>query len=801
MGFNVKRKTVEDEDDDIEKIESLDLNDDSDTSDEERDSEEEEDDEDEDEDEDDEELIYDDDDEELEFEDDEEEDDDGSEQEKEEDNPEKAANNKVVKAKTIKDVSKRSDKKDKHIIGKGKNKLAKEKPKNDAKSKKASTSNRVVAESGDASGDKEADKEEKRDEYEEDSSDEEDARNTIGNVPLEWYKDYDHIGYGLDGLKIMKEGKVEDELDNFISKMDDPNYWRTVRDRSTGKKIVLSDEDIKFIRKYLRGKYTEKSVNQTPDFDEPFVRDTMHHPLTNHPENKASYGPSKWEKLKIGQMVHSMKMGWMKVSDVTEKKDDDDEDDDDDEKVKNQFYALWTQQDDTELKRRIRQYIAAPKTALPGHAESYNPPPEYLFSPEEEQKWRDTEPSERRMNFIPQKFNSLRQVPSYSRFVSERFERCLDLYLCPRKLKMRANVKAEDLLPKLPSPRDLQPFPTVQALMYKGHSDAVRCLSFHPAGELFASGSEDHSIRIWEVSSGRCVRHIPVEGGVSDLKWNPKHCLIAAAVGNKVLIINTLIGTQVQNTDTFIGMNAETNTAEATENKVPVTWENVENNQYGIRVTINHPKPVSQLSWQGKGDYLAVVLKEGQSLSVLLHRLSSRVTMNPFNKPKGIVQCVSFHPNKPILFVATQQYIRVYHLAKQMLTKKLMANCKWVSSMAVHPWGDNVIVGSYDSKLSWFDTQLSDKPYQTLRHHKSAIRQVCFHKTLPLFASCSDDGSTIICHGKVYNDLTINPLIVPVKVLRGHIKTKSLGVMACQFHPVSPWIISAGADHSIRLYA
>ena len=59
-----------------------------------------------------------------------------------------------------------------------------------------------------------------------------------------------------------------------------------------------------------------------------------------------------------------------------------------------------------------------------------------------------------------------------------------------------------------------------------------------------------------------------------------------------------------------------------------------------------------------------------------------------------------------------------------MLTKKLMTTSKWISSIAVHPGGDNVITGSYDAKLTWFDLDLSAKPYRTLRHHKRAIRQV-----------------------------------------------------------------------------
>lgn len=54
---------------------------------------------------------------------------------------------------------------------------------------------------------------------------------------------------------------------------------------------------------------------------------------------------------------------------------------------------------------------------LPGHAESYRPPVEFLLSPEEEQKWNEADPDERETDFLPQQFEALRQVPSYGEAV------------------------------------------------------------------------------------------------------------------------------------------------------------------------------------------------------------------------------------------------------------------------------------------------------------------------------------------------------------------------------------------------
>lgn len=51
-----------------------------------------------------------------------------------------------------------------------------------------------------------------------------------------------------------------------------------------------------------------------------------------------------------------------------------------------------------------------------------------------------------------------------------------------------------------------------------------------------------------------------------------------------------------------------------------------------------------------------------------------------------------------------------------------------------------------------------------------------------------------------HSDLLQNPLLVPVKVLRGHTLTRDLGVLDVAFHPSQPWVFSAGADGTIRLF-
>nr|XP_057902467.1 ribosome biogenesis protein bop1-like isoform X1 [Doryrhamphus excisus] len=627
-------------------------------------------------------------------------------------------------------------------------------------------------------------------EYDHDSSDEEDIRNTVGNIPMEWYKDFPHIGYDLDGKKIYKPIRNKDELDEFLEKMDNPDYWRTVTDKQTGSDIILSDEQVELVKRLQRGQFGDVSFDEYQPWVDFFTKDVMLHPVTNRPADKRSFIPSLIEKEKVSKLVHAIKMGWIKPR---QGKDD----------SRGHYYDLWGNEDSSLLARH-RMHLPAPKTPLPGHQESYNPPPEYLFTDEEQALWEQQDPSDRKLPFVPRKFSSLRQVPAFPRFIHERFERCLDLYLCPRQRKMRVNVNPEDLIPKLPKPKDLQPFPTTQSLVYEGHSSLVRSISVSPSGQWLASGSDDGSVRFWEVSSSRCVKVVQVGRAVKTVCWNPNPsvCLLAVALESLVFILSPSLADRevVSASERLLAGQQE---AVPTDVAGPVTWVDAEKEEHnhGIRLKIQHPKPVQQVVWHTKGDYLAAVMPDHSShQQVFIHQLSRRRSQNPFRRNKGLVQCVSFHPIRPYFFVATQRSIRIYNLVKQEMSKKLQANSKWISSMAVHPGGDHVICASYDCRLSWFDLDLSTKPYKMLRHHKKAVRSVAYHRLYPLFASASDDGSVIVCHGTVYNDLLQNPLIVPVKVLKGHVITHDLGVLDVTFHPTQPWIFSSGADATIRLF-
>lgn len=96
------------------------------------------------------------------------------------------------------------------------------------------------------------------------------------------------------------------------------------------------------------------------------------------------------------------------------------------------------------------------------------------------------------------------------------------------------------LLPKLPNPRDLQPFPTAVSVEYVGHSSAVTCLSCDPTGQWLATGADDKTVRFWEVNTGRCMKVVQCDDVINAVQWCPNTAtsLLAIATGTTYVVQN-----------------------------------------------------------------------------------------------------------------------------------------------------------------------------------------------------------------------------------------------------------------------
>ncbi|KAI5308710.1 Ribosome biogenesis protein erb1, partial [Ascosphaera atra] len=578
--------------------------------------------------------------------------------------------------------------------------------------------------------------------------------------------------------------------------------------------LELSQEELELLAKVQRNEIPEEGYNPYEPQVEWFTSKEEIMPLSAAPEPKRRFVPSKHEAKRVMKIVRAIREGRILPYKPPEEREEKEED------VQN--YDLWA---DEQERPDHPMHVPAPKLPPPGFDESYHPPPEYLPEKKEREEWENTPEEDREKDYLPTSYDSLRKVPGYERFIKEKFERCLDLYLAPRVRRSKLNIDPESLLPKLPSPDELKPFPTTCATLFRGHRGRVRTLAIDPSGVWLASGGDDGTIRVWELLSGRQLWHVKVsdENAVNIVRWRPGKdaVVLSAAVGDSVYIIVPPISDpetearSLEIVDAGWGYAAtKPKPADDERKRHNVQWARPSSflADAGVCCVLPLGYTAKSLSWHRRGDYFVTVCpgtSTPASVAIAIHTLSKHLTQHPFRrriKGGGPPQAAHFHPSKPILFVANQRTIRAYDLSRQTLVKILQPGARWISSFDIHPTsstmagGDNVLVGSYDRRLLWHDIDLSPRPYKTLRYHGKAIRSVRYHPHLPLFADASDDGSMQVFHGSVTGDMLSNATIVPLKVLKGHKITGELGVMELDWHPREAWCVSAGADGTCRLW-
>ncbi|PLB44033.1 ribosome biogenesis protein erb1 [Aspergillus steynii IBT 23096] len=648
-------------------------------------------------------------------------------------------------------------------------------------------------------------------------SDADENANTIGDIPLSFYDQYPHIGYDINGKKILRPAKGE-ALDALLDSIEIPKGWTGLTDPSTGKPLELSQDELELLRKVQMNEIPDDEFNPYEPTVEWFTSKQEIMPLSAAPEPKRRFVPSKHEAKRVMKIVKAIREGRILPFKPPTEEDEADQD------IIN--YDLWA--DEAERPDHPMN-VPAPKLPPPGYEESYHPPAEYLPDKKERKAWEEADPEDREHEFLPNDFGSLRKVPGYESFVKEKFERCLDLYLAPRVRRSKLNIDPESLLPKLPSPEELKPFPTACATVFRGHKGRVRSLAVDPTGVWLATGGDDGTVRVWELLTGRQLWNVKIgdEEPVNVVRWRPGKdaVVLAAAAGDDIfLAVPPIVDPEIEQASLdildagwgFAASRPPPNVADENKKNTPPQWIRPSSSlaDSGICAVIPLRHVVKSISWHRRGDYFVTVCPGSStpaSVAISIHTLSKHLTQFPFRrriKGGGPPQTAHFHPSKPILFVANQRTIRAYDLSRQLLVKIIQPGARWISSFDIHPTsstasgGDNLIVGSYDRRLLWHDLELSQRPYKTLRYHRKAIRSVRFHPggRYPLFADASDDGSLQIFHGSVTGDMLSNASIVPLKVLKGHKITGELGVLDIDWHPREAWCVSAGADGTCRLW-
>lgn len=623
---------------------------------------------------------------------------------------------------------------------------------------------------------------EKRDEIDQDNSadysDDEYLESRIGNVPLEWYRKENHLGYTAEGSKVQKL-ENDTQIEKLLNAEENPNFWRTIRDEINGKVHVLTNEQIRLIKRIKDKTYINDKIKNT-DYSYELPQDLF--PMSESYLKKANYLPSKHEKLRINKIVHALKMGWLKPKSEKVKKDP--------------VLEFFKDVDDTwqyqpELKLQLPK-LPAPRIALPTHESSFNPPKEYLDKEQETPK-------------------NLRNLESSEDLIKESFERLMSLYLAPRVEKKKIHMRPEDLIEKLPDINELKPFPTRVIIKADTGFSLITSVSFSHDDLYFAVADQFCNVAVYYTLNTRKIWSKKMESeGVIDVKFTNSGLLMVVCEEFTSFFSMKLNRKQFdQNYQVFQTIfernRAIPSQSQSVEFKFPFFQSrNRKKRNYVIELMrINMLKnKIFSADLHRKEEYIVLVSrKDDDTRQIDVVNIQKCKNTKISIRAKSKIQKCVFHPKKPLIFIMTISHIFIFDLQKQNIKKKLISGCKRLSDLSLHKSGDHVLAGSYDKNLMWFDLDGKEFAFKKMNVHSLAIRKTVFSPKFNLFASCSDDGNIVVQHAKVDNEGFSYPTIIPLKILKSHKKNShGLSTFDIKFQFNKYWLASSGSFGIVNIW-
>lgn len=99
--------------------------------------------------------------------------------------------------------------------------------------------------------------------YDSDDTDANEPANTIGNIDMKFYDSYPHIGYDINGKKIMRPA-AGDALDALLDSIEVPKGWTGLTDPTTGKPLNLSQDELELIKKIQMNELPQDGFDPYP---------------------------------------------------------------------------------------------------------------------------------------------------------------------------------------------------------------------------------------------------------------------------------------------------------------------------------------------------------------------------------------------------------------------------------------------------------------------------------------------------------------------------------------------------------
>ncbi len=317
--------------------------------------------------------------------------------------------------------------------------------------------------------------------------------------------------------------------------------------------------------------------------------------------------------------------------------------------------------------------------------------------------------------------------------------------------------------------------------VFRGHHDPVWAVAYHPEGTMVASGSVDHTIRIWEIETGRMLRILRGHtDSVRCVAFSPDGQMLASGSTDRTIrlwnpktgeFIRMLFGRYDHAVHSISFSPDGLMLARGNENKDIKIWE------VGTATELLSllPRDVYDLHW----NIVSTFSPDGR----LLATGNDVGGMTLFEVlPSGQELCVlEGHKSDP--FDGTIER-RGQWFEEQTGWEVAFEN--WIGGVAFSPDGSVLVSGSRDKTLKYWEVP-GGRLMRTVKAHSGWVRAVAYAPDGKVVASCSDDNTI-----KFWDAATGRLL----RTLKAHREP----VRAIAFSPDGRRLISGGIDRTVKLW-
>jgi len=331
----------------------------------------------------------------------------------------------------------------------------------------------------------------------------------------------------------------------------------------------------------------------------------------------------------------------------------------------------------------------------------------------------------------------------------------------------------------------------VPATIFQGHEASVNSVAFAPDGQTIVSGSDDKTIRLWDLQ-GNAIGS-PFQGheaSVNSVAFAPDGQTIVSGSGDKTMRLWDLqgnaIGTPFQGHESSVrsvafAPDGQTIVSGSDDNTIRL-WD-LQGNAIGSPFQ-GHESSVRSVAFAPDGQ---TIVSGSADNTIRLWDLQGNAIGSPFQGHESSVMSVAFAPDgQTIVSGSYDNTIRLWDLQGNAIGSPFQGHESSVSSVVFAPDGQTIVSGSYDNTIRLWDLQGSaiGQPFQGHEHY---VMSVAF----------APDGQTIVS-GSLDNtirlwDLQGNAIGQP---FQGHKQY----VSSVAFAPDGQTIVSGSNDNTIRLW-